>query len=240
MTGPPLEQLEQLKNENARLTQQRDQLLRERADLSQRLNAALNTLVTRDASSYSTAGAPRQHDQLVQAFRQLKIQDFQELTQSLFDHRRQGARPVKNRNNTVADIRSLLAHQILGLGSRLLAIRQTDLIGDLHAAKDEILVKLQKRLEEVWECQIPEPLLQELHEAVLKGLQLVRDIGAAAPPGTLFFPKKDAPFDPERHEPLHARPPGGAPRIALTIFPGYLIGMQDRVFEKALVYLDRQ
>jgi hypothetical protein len=51
---------------------------------------------------------------------------------------------------------------------------------------------------------------------------------------------KDAPFDPDRHEPLHARPPGGAVRVARTIFPGYLIGVQDRVFEKALVYLDRQ
>src|SRR5262245_52926668 len=184
-----------LKKGYEEVARHREQLLKERDELNRRLNAALSNLATREGGTYSTAGAGQQHDQLVQTFRQLKTQHFQELTQTLYDHRRESARRTKiaNRKDDVANIRALLANEILLVGSRLLTVRRGRPDDDLDSAAQDVLERLRRCLEKDWYCHLPGAVLRELEETVSKGLHLIRSLAAATPPATLYFPRKDAP-----------------------------------------------
>src|SRR5262249_50787857 len=135
-----------LKKGYEELARHREQLLKERDELNRRLNTALSNLASREGGAYSTAGAGQQHDQLVQTFRQLKTQHFQDLTQTLYDHRRESARRRKhaNRNDAVANIRALLANEILLVGSRLLTVRRGRPDEDLDSAAQEVLERLRR------------------------------------------------------------------------------------------------
>lgn len=82
------------------------------------------------------------------------------------------------------------------------------------------------------EDRIPEALRNDLENLVRKGLELVKKIASADPPGVLWTEKKGIPFKSDRHEAMLGCEEGG--KILLTIYPGYLVS--DRVFEKALVF----
>ncbi|MEC4811926.1 MAG: hypothetical protein SAK29_01375 [Scytonema sp. PMC 1069.18] len=82
------------------------------------------------------------------------------------------------------------------------------------------------------EKEIPEKIRIDTENLVQKGLELVRKIASADPPGILWIEKEGIPFKSDRHEAILGCEEGG--KILLTVYPGYMVG--DRVFEKALVF----
>jgi len=123
-------------------------LQRERDDLSRRLNDALARLAGSDAGTFSVAGPDSgpQHDQLLLSFRQLKLQDFQALSFSLYSiwQKRPGndTRPAY----ALALCREKLAREVLLEGCKLLAVRRsTDAEGDLEAVRRSIYESIRSR-----------------------------------------------------------------------------------------------
>lgn len=79
---------------------------------------------------------------------------------------------------------------------------------------------------------ISEAIRVKTYNLVKKGLELVKKIASADPPGILWIEKEGIPFKSDRHEAILGCEEGG--KILLTVYPGYMVG--DRVFEKALVF----
>ncbi|OKH41613.1 hypothetical protein NIES2101_34050 [Calothrix sp. HK-06] len=82
------------------------------------------------------------------------------------------------------------------------------------------------------EFLIPEAIRNETENLVKKGLELVKKIASADPPGVLWVEKEGTVFNSDRHEAMLGCEESGI--ILFTVYPGYLVG--SRVFDKAVVY----
>ncbi len=81
-------------------------------------------------------------------------------------------------------------------------------------------------------AEITEAIRTNTENLVRKGLELVKKIASADPPGILWTEEEDIPYKSDRHEAMVGCEESG--KILLTVYPGYLVG--DRVFEKPLVF----
>ncbi|MFB2973244.1 hypothetical protein ACE1CD_30140 [Aerosakkonema sp. BLCC-F183] len=79
--------------------------------------------------------------------------------------------------------------------------------------------------------KISEALRAEIDNLVRKGLELVKKIANADPPGTLLLPKKGESFNSDQHKAMLGWEDEG--KIDFSIFPAYIVGA--RVLEKAVV-----
>ena len=79
--------------------------------------------------------------------------------------------------------------------------------------------------------KISEALRAEIDNLVRKGLELVKKIANADPPGTLLLPKKGESFNSDQHKAMLGWEDEG--KIDFPIFPAYIVG--TRVLEKAVV-----
>lgn len=79
--------------------------------------------------------------------------------------------------------------------------------------------------------KISEALRAEIDNLVRKGLELVKKIANADPPGTLLLPKKGESFNLDQHKAMLGWEDEG--KIDFPIFPAYIVG--TRVLEKAVV-----
>lgn len=214
-----------------------ERLLRERDDLSRRLNDALGRLAASDAGAFSLAspGDKPQHDQLAQRFRHLKLQDFQALSFSLYSiwQKKPGSSATRA-TAALAYCRQLLAEELLVEGSKRLAIRQTgDLDADLHEITQAIFQSIRARLK--MRNNPPAELADRLQETIVKSLSLLQAMAAIRPAACLLVPRDQTAFLPELHEPMIGSPGQGAITVRLTVFPGYLVTGSNRVLERALV-----
>jgi hypothetical protein len=220
-------------------------LLRERDELSRRLNDALGRLAGRDAGAYSLAspGSGPQHDQLVQVFRRLKMQEFRALSEGLYNllqkkaHGR-AAPPADAR----PQFRHLLAEKILVEGSKwlgiLLAVRRT-------AAAEVDPADLQDKIyesvrQELGRKEPPAEVADRIRETVGKGVSLLWAMRAASPSACLLVPQRGSVFIPDEQEAVLGRPDQGTVHVRFTVFPGYLVTGSNRVLEKALVYTETE
>jgi hypothetical protein len=217
-----------------------EELLRERDELSRRLNESLGRVAALDAGAYSetSPGSGPQHDQLLQIFRQLKLQDFQALSFSLYSIWQKkpnstGAEPTR----ALAFCRQLLAEAILIEGSKLLCLRQTaDVEADRATARGTIEQLVRTRFK--MRNKPPEEVEAKLQEAITKGLDLLSAMAVATPAANLLVPEPHAPFIAELHEAMPGCPDQGDITVRLVVFPGYLVQRSNRVLEKALVYTE--
>ncbi|BAY38837.1 hypothetical protein NIES2111_31860 [Nostoc sp. NIES-2111] len=86
------------------------------------------------------------------------------------------------------------------------------------------------------ETNISREIRTNTDNLVRKGLELVKKIASADPPGNLWIEQKDTLFDYEKHEAVLGCKEGG--KILLTVYPGYVVG--NRIFEKALVFTEQE
>lgn len=82
------------------------------------------------------------------------------------------------------------------------------------------------------ETNISEEIRANTDSLVRKGLELVKKIASADPPGNLWIEQKGNVFKSEKHEATLGCEEAGP--ILWTVYPGYLVG--NRIFEKALVF----
>ncbi|MCI0457671.1 MAG: hypothetical protein L0Z62_11935 [Gemmataceae bacterium] len=203
---------------------------------------ALGRLASQDAGAYALAapGAPPQHDRLVLTLRQLKIQEFQGLSLTLYNRWKLAKqRKEMDRTFALAHFRYLMADRILVEGSRLLSVRQTaSAEGDLARVREAIAQSIHDvlHLTPQKRASLPGQLFADLQDAIQKGTEFLRAMLTAAPPGCLLVPEEGAPFTPAEHELVPDSPGGEGGQVRLTVFPGYLVPSSDRVLEKALVY----
>ena len=234
-TTPP--STKSAENDLSRLYQE---LLRERDDLNRRLNDALGRLANSDAGAYSVAspGSGPQHDQLVQTFRQLKLQDFQLLSFSLFSiwQKKASAQETKP-TYALAWCRQALAEAVLIEGAKLLGIRRTiDVDSDLREVRKTIWQSIQTRFK--MRNKPPADLADKLQDTISRSLDLLRAMATATPAACLLVPHHHASFLPELHEAIIGCPDQGSISVRLTVFPGYLVTGSNRLLEKALVYTE--
>jgi hypothetical protein len=202
------------------LSRRLQQATAERDELSRRLNDALGRLAASDAGAYSLAspGSGPQHDQLVQAFRQLKQQDFQSLSFSLYSiwQSKPGSAGTRA-TDALARCRQMLAEEVLVEGSKLLAVRRsTNADVDLRNTP-------------------PPELAEQLQCTIAKSVEVLRAMMTARPAACIFVPATNGAFNAEAHEALLGCPEQADAMVRLTIFPGYLVTASNRVLEKALV-----
>jgi hypothetical protein len=221
------------------LARQYQGLLREREELSRRLNDALGRLAGKDAGAWSLAspGGGPQHDQLVQVFRQLKLQDFQALSLSLYSVWQKKAAHSGTTPPTfaLARFRQTLAEAILVEGSMLLSVRRSGSVeADMQEVSQAIHESIQTQLK--MKNTPPPEVAGKLNETIARGIHLLREMAMATPPACLLVPHRETAFVPEQHEAMIGCPDQGTVRVKLTVFPGYLVTASNRVMEKALVY----
>jgi hypothetical protein len=217
-----------------------EELLHERDELNRRLNEALGRLAALDAGAYSetSPGSGPQHDQMLQLFRQLKLQDFQALSFSLYSIWQKkptssGAEPTR----ALAFCRQLLAETILIEGSKLLCLRlSANAEADRAAVRAAIEQLVRTRFK--MRNKPPEEVETKLQEAITKGLDLLAAMAVATPAASLLVPEPHTPFTPELHEVMPGCPDQGNIAVRLMVFPGYLVQRSNRVLEKALVYTE--
>jgi hypothetical protein len=199
--------------------------------------------------SCSSLNAGPQHDQLASRCRQLNIQEFQTLSHTLYGLWKKGDKPGAGRQAmarvfAVANFRRLLAEEVVLKGGQLLAASPDLAPNTLERQIAGTLARTLK-LSERTLAALPASFPRDLQEGIARGLALVRDAARAEPPGDLFFPQQGlapagqgARFDPTCHEPLPGCPCAGDLCIRFTVFPGYRVGRDGIVLEKALVYTE--
>jgi hypothetical protein len=197
--------------------------------------------------SCSSPDAGPQHAQLAQRFRELNVQAFQALAHDLYGIWKKVEKPGSARQETarafaVANFRRLFAEQVLDEGGRLLADQPDS--GE-EAIASSVVAKLHAilRIREQTLARLPASFPQDLERAVRRGVALLREAARAVPPGVLLFPQRTLAagaagtvFDPLRDEPLPGCPTEGPLRLRMTVFPGYRVGGDGPILEKALVY----
>ncbi len=221
------------------LARQYQNLLRKRDELSRRLNDALGRVAGKDAGAWSLAspGSAPQHDQLVQVFRQLKLQDFQALSLSLYSlwQKKSANSSTTAPTFALARFRQTLAEAILVEGSMLLSVRRSGLVeADVQEVVRAIHESIQTQLK--MRNKPPPEVAGKLNETIARGIHLLREMATATPPACLLVPHRETPFMPELHEAMIGCPDKGTVSVKLTVFPGYLVTGSNRVMEKALVY----
>jgi hypothetical protein len=219
------------------LSRRLQQATAERDELSRRLNDALGRLAASDAGAYSLAspGSGPQHDQLVQAFRQLKQQDFQSLSFSLYSiwQSKPGSAGTRA-TDALARCRQMLAEEVLVEGSKLLAVRRsTNADVDLRDVQETIIQSIRTRFR--MRNTPPPELAEQLQCTIAKSVEVLRAMMTARPAACIFVPATNGAFNAEAHEALLGCPEQADAMVRLTIFPGYLVTASNRVLEKALV-----
>lgn len=219
-------------------------LQRERDELSRRLSEALALVAQAQTGAYSRGGmAEAQHDHLAQELRDLKLQDFQGVCIRLYDfwktNKRTEERQQVQRAYALVQFRNQLADQILVKGMARLLLAQES--GDPKADREQVRRGIQDALLEKFRLNkhqdlLPEGLLDGLRAAIGKGLDFLRAMTMATPPGYLLVPPPGAPFNPDHHEAVVGCPTNSGVKVKLTAFPGYLPLFSSRVLERALVY----
>ena len=226
------------------LQRQYQQLRRERDDLNRRLNDALGRLAGKDAGAYSLAspGNSPQHDQLVQVFRQFKMQHFRALTESLYAlWQKKAVSKETTPAYARAQFRHLLAEKILIEGNKWLSIRLAmRRVANAEMDVADIPDKVQQGvLQELGKKEPPPEVLTQLREMIAKGLHLLQAMRAGVPPACLLVPQRDSLFAPDQHEAVLGCPDKGTVSVCFTVFPGYVVTGSNRVMEKALVYTEK-
>ncbi len=220
------EENETLRRNNAVLKEEIKQSKKEGDELDTRFNALLSELAAyrRDpTTTYISDDSRSQNHLLVQEFKELKEQDSQRISSSIFSHRCESIPSLKaDRKQEIARIKAILSEEIMVKGMTL----STEESASTHVM-DSVCTALGMSAE----SSIPEALRTDIGNLVKKGLELMKKIASADPPGVLWTEKEGTPFNPDRHEAMLGCEEGG--KILLTVYPGYLVG--DRVFEKALV-----
>jgi hypothetical protein len=190
-----------------------------------------------------------QHAQLIGTFSNLRNQTFRTLAEHLFNlWTETHTEGPHAREVTVWTMQQLLAEQILGRASQLFAeemLANEECESAQAVAATEAVSRLvprvvravQTALEPFGIDGLPDEVASELEEVAADGLQFVRDLLEATPPGRLLFPGKHATFDPNHHEAIDPGETTPKSRIASTIFPGYVIRQTIVVSAKARVQL---
>jgi len=188
-----------------------------------------------EISSLKTGGVSTpQHEALYKDFKELKEQQFRELSSKIFKLRSKCMPNVKwNRKEEIAKIRSTIAKDILlekiELNQSNINIEkmQTELVKDC-GGKETIAQFSSEQAE----------INQSIKNLVEESLKLVNNISHAVPPGELSWCEKGTEFNPEEHEVLLGCAEQG--KVSFTVYPGYVVYEGDtknkRIFEKILVF----
>jgi uncharacterized coiled-coil DUF342 family protein len=172
---------------------------------------------------------PRNYE-LVTKFSLLKTQTFQGLSNKLFKYFRSiDEAEAVNRSRRIAEIKSTLSQKIL---------TEIDFFSEDNELSGKILTEYVEDISNsvcqslnINRATITEDLYDSIKDSVQKGLELIRDINNAEPPGKLYIMNGER-FDSGRHEPVLGCEEGGT--VEFTVYPAYFVG--DRVFAKAVVF----
>jgi hypothetical protein len=188
----------------------------------------------RDKTASYVSGAsdirPRNYE-LVTKFSLLKTQTFQGLSDKLFKYFRSiDEAEAVNRSRRIAEIKSTLSQKVLtesvGLFSEDNGLSGKSLTEYVEDVSNSVCQSLN-----INRATITEDLYDSIKDSVQKGLELIRDIDNADPPGKLCLMNGER-FDSGRHEPVLGCEEGGT--VEFTVYPAYFVG--DRVFAKAVVF----
>ena len=215
-------------------------LQQERDELSRRLNDALARLAGNDAGAYShtSPDSGPQHDQMLASFRQLKLQDFQALSFSLYSiwQKTHGSAATKPAY-ALALCREKLAHEVLIEGSKLLTIRRSvNADEDVEAVRRAVYESIRTRFK--MRNTPPPELENKMRETIVRSIDLLRAMTMARPAGCLLMAGPKTLYQAELHEPVVGCPDLPTAQVQLTVFPGYLVTSSNRVLERALVYTE--
>jgi hypothetical protein len=202
------------------------------AELDDRANKLISELASarRNRAATYVADSGTQNHLLIQEFKVLRDQDVHEVSSEIYRHLSARDTSLKSlRKAEIARIKSTLSKEILIKGRKALIDMGGQPNESIATAVGQVMTSILKSLGGADE--FPSTLHSSVRELAAKGLELVRRIKAADPPGELWMDEHGEPFDPQIHEPTPDCERGG--RIDFTVYPSYIVN--HRVFEKALV-----